>query len=385
MSAPLAVVVGFAGKWPLAGLMLYNLHYLAGLAELGYEVHYVERQNGPDDYYDPRTDELTADFTEGFASLEAVLPTVGIGTDRFSLIDLEGTCHGADWGALNAALDRAQFVLTLADSTWFDELNRCPRRAFVDGDPLFTQAAMLADDPSHRALENYDVLFTYGTRMGESGCKVPDAGRRWIPTRPVVSTRLWDAVPLASADQAPITTVMNWSASADVRLNGHVYGHKGRELERLIDLPTRTERQFLLAAGGPVPRERLAADGWDLANPLEVTGTLEAYRGFIADSYADLGVAKHAYVASSSGWFSDRSTCYLGSGRPVLHQETGFSDWLPTGEGVFAFSTADDVVQALELIDRDYERHARAARALAEEHFEARVVIADMLGEAGFA
>lgn len=384
MSAPLAVVVGFIGKWPLAGLMLYNLHYLAGLTELGYEVHYVERQNGPYDYYDPHTDELTADVSGGLASLEAVLPAVGIGPERFSLIDLEGECYGAGWEALNAALDRAQFVLTLADSTWFEELGRCARRAFVDGDPLFTQAGMLADDPGSRVLEHYDVLFTYGTRIGESGCEVPAAGRRWIPTRPVVATSLWEASPLAATvEEAPVTTVMNWSASDDVRLNGSVYGHKGRELERLIDLPARTGRRFLLAAGGPAPRERLRAEGWEISNPLEVTGTLAAYRAFIADSYADLGIAKHAYVASSSGWFSDRSTCYLGSGRPVLHQETGFSDWLPTGEGVFAFSSADDVAKALESIDRDYERHARAARAIAEEHFEARIVIAEMLDAGG--
>lgn len=382
MSAPLAVVVGFAGKWPLAGLMLYNLHYLAGLAELGYEVHYVERQNGPDDYYDPGSDELTADVAGGFASLGAVLPAVGIGSDRFSLIDLEGACHGADWETLNEALDRARFVLTLADSTWFDELERCPRRAFVDGDPVFTQAAMLEAEPGDCALEHYDVLFTYGTQIGEGGCGVPDAGRRWIPTRPVISTRLWEAIPPPS--RAPITTVMNWSASEDVRINGHVYGHKGRELERLIDLPALTGRHFVLAAGGPTPHERLRAEGWDLENPLEVTGTLEAYRDFIAGSYADLGIAKHAYVASASGWFSDRSTCYLASGRPVLHQETGFSEWLPTGEGVFAFSSAEDIVEALEQIDRDYGRHARAARAIAEEHFEARKVIARMLDEAGF-
>jgi hypothetical protein len=386
MSAPSAVVVGFAGKWPLAGLVLYNLHYLVGLAELGYEVHYVERQNGPDDYYDPRTDEPTADVTHALASLETVLPAVGIGPDRFSLVDLEGRCHGAGWEALEDALDQARFVLTLADLTWFDQLDRCPRRAFVDGDPVFTQAAMLGDDPGGRAPERYDVLFTYGTRMGEPGCEVPDAGRRWIPTRPVVATRLWEARPPHGAGRgAPITTVMNWSASADVRLDGHVYGHKGRELERLIDLPARTGRRFVLAAGGPTPRERLRADGWELENPLEVSGTLEAYRDFIAASYADLGIAKHAYVASASGWFSDRSTCYLGSGRPVLHQETGFSEWLPTGEGVFAFSTADDVVEALEEIDRDYERHARAARAIAEEHFEARTVIARMLEEGGLA
>lgn len=385
MSAPLAVVVGFAGKWPLAGLMLYNLHYLAGLAELGYEVHYVERQNGPDDYYDPRTDELTADVSYGLASLEAVLPTVGIGPGRFSLIDVEGRCHGAGWEVLEDALDRARFVLTLADSTWFDQLERCPRRAFVDGDPIFTQAAMLAGEPGGEAVERYDVLFTYGTRIGQSGCGVPDAGRSWIPTRPVVATGLWDATPARPPQRAPVTTVMNWSASADVRVNGHVYGHKGRELERVIDLPGRSGRRFLLAAGGPAPRERLREDGWELANPLEVTGTLAAYRDFIAASYADLGVAKHAYVASASGWFSDRSTCYLGSGRPVLHQETGFSEWLPTGEGVFAFSSGEDVVEALGRIDRDYERHARAARTIAEEHFEARTVIARMLEEADLA
>jgi Glycosyl transferases group 1 len=384
MSAPLVVAVGFVGKLPLAGMMLYNLHYLAGLAELGYEVHYVERQNGPE-YYDPRLNAMTEDVAGGLETLAAVLPRVGIGPGRFSLVDEGGECHGAGWEALNDALDRARFVLTIADTTWFDQLERCPRRLFVDGDPLFTQAGMVNGDPDSLALERYDVLYTYCTRMGESGCTVPEAGRDWIPTRPVVATSLWDVGPPSGNGAAPVTTVMNWSAGADVRLGGQVYGHKGRELERLIDLPAHTDRPFLLAAGGPAPRDHLQAEGWQLANPLEVTGSFDAYRDFIAGSYADLGIAKHAYVASGSGWFSDRSTCYLGSGRPVLHQETGFSEWLPTGEGVFAFSSAEDVVEALERIDRDYERHARAARAIAEEHFEARTVIAQMLDEAGLA
>jgi len=384
MSAPLAVVAGFVGKLPLAGMMLYNIHYLAGLAELGYEVHYVEHQNGAE-YYNPRIDAMTEDVAGGLETLANVLPMAGIGPGRFSLVDQESHCHGAGWDALNEALDRAKFVLAIADETWFDELERCPRRAFIDGDPLFTQAAMLSHDPDSSVLEHYDVLFTYCTRMGMSGCDVPDAGRQWIATRPVVATRLWEAGPVGMDGNAPVTTVMNWAAGADVRLNGTVYGHKGRELERLIDLPAHTERRFVLAAGGPAPREHLQAEGWELANPLDVTGTLDAYRAFIAGSYADLGIAKHAYVASSSGWFSDRSTCYLGSGRPVLHQETGFSDWLPTGEGVFAFSSVEDVIEALEEIDRDYPRHARAARAIAEEHFEARTVIERMLEEGGLA
>jgi hypothetical protein len=384
MSAPVAVAVGFVGKLPLAGMMLYNLHYLAGLAELGYEVHYVERQNGPE-YYDPRLNAMTEDVAGGLETLAAVLPRAGIAPGRFSLVGEDGQCHGAGWEALNDALDRARFVLTIADTTWFEQLERCPRRLFVDGDPLFTQAGMVNGDPDFLALEKYDTLYTYCTRMGKNGCAVPDAGREWIPTRPVVATGLWEAGSVSMDGGAPVTTVMNWSAGSDVRLGGEVYRHKGPELERLIDLPARTQRRFVLAAGGPAPRDHLQAEGWELANPLEVTGSLDAYGEFIAGSYADLGIAKHAYVASGSGWFSDRSTCYLGSGRPVLHQQTGFTEWLPTGEGVFAFSSADDAVEALELIEADYERHARAARALAEEHFEARTVIGRMLEEADLA
>jgi hypothetical protein len=168
---------------------------------------------------------------------------------------------------------------------------------------------------------------------------------------------------------------MNCRASADVRLNGHVYGHKGRERERLIDLPARTGRRFVLAPAGPVPRERLRADGWELANPLDVTGTLEAYR--------DSSPLPTPTSASRSTPTSPRrrggsaiAAPVTWDGRPVRPSGDRVQRLAPDREGVFAFSTADDVVEILELIDRDYGRHARAARAIAEEHFEARTVIA---------
>jgi hypothetical protein len=177
---------------------------------------------------------------------------------------------------------------------------------------------------------------------------------------------------------------MNWAAWQDITHEGVAYGHKNREFERFIDLPGQTAHRFVLAAGGPAPKERLRAHGWQLVNPLDKTDTIENYQTFIADSFADFGIAKHAYVASHSGWFSDRSTCYLAAGRPVLHQETGFSDWLPTGEGIFPFSTVDDVLVALEDLGANYEKHAEAARRIAEEHFEASTVIGQMLDESGF-
>jgi hypothetical protein len=372
--------VGFIGKLPVAGMSLYNLHYIGGLQELGYEVHYVERQNRPDECYNPVESIFSDDPVFALDYLRDLLPRYGISHKRFSFIDRQGCCHGSGWSALAEALDGAEFVLTLADRTWFDELERCPRRAFIDGDPLFTQVAMVT--AAAPELTHYDTLFSYGTRIGKADCTLPSAGRRWLPTRPVVQTRLWNSMPASTP--LPVTTVMNWAAWADVVYDGRTYGHKNREFEKFIGLPARTAQPFALAVGGPAPRERLKGFGWQLVDPLAVTGTIEAYQKFISGSRADFGIAKHAYVASRCGWFSDRSTCYLAAGRPVLHQETGITDWLPVGEGVFTFSTIEDVLTALRCLDLDYERNARAARRLAEEYFEASTVIDTMLNCAGY-
>ena len=379
----LAVVVGFVAKLPVAGMAMYNFHYIAGLRELGYDVHYVERLNVPDECYNPDRNESGDDPSYGLWWLRDCMERIPSVSTPWTLIDRAGRYHGSGKRDLQEALEKCDFVLTLADPTWFDDLERCSRRAFVDGDPLFTQAEMLEPGSvTASVLAKYPTLFTYWTRQHAGDTTVPRAERDWISTTPVVATNLWRECPPRPA--SPVTTVMNWAAWRDVEINGRSYGHKSREFERLIDLPALAGRQFVLAVGGPAPKARLESHGWKLTDPLQVTGTVAAYREFIDGSFADLGIAKHAYVASRSGWFSDRSLCYLASGRPVLHQDTGFTDWLPTGEGVFAFSGVDDIVAALHAIEQDYPRHARAARGIAEERFEARTVIGRMLDEAGF-
>lgn len=380
---PLAVVVGFIGKLPVAGMALYNLHYIVGLRELGYDVHYVERLNRPNEIYNPNTDSFCDDSAIAIRWLSECLAISGLAAIPWTFIDRDGEFNGVGRTQLVEDIRRADFVLTLADPTWFDELGDCPRRAFLDGDPLFTQAAMLdSDSQMSRATANYPTLFTYCTRMGKPDCTVPLVGRDWIGTRPVVSTSSWEAA--TPNNDGPITTVMNLGAWGEVKLDGRLYGHKSRELDRLIDLPARSGRELVLALGGPGSKARFGDAGWVLVDPLEVTGTIDDYRSFIRNSRADLGIAKHAYVASRCGWFSDRSTCYLASGRPVLHQDTGFTDWLSPGEGVLPFSSMDDLLLALDKLDSDYQQHARAARAIAEKHFEARIVIKHMLDEAGF-
>lgn len=378
------MVVGFIGKLPFAGMSLYNLHYIAGLQTLGYDVHYVERQNKPDEMYDPVADAMTDDPAHAIDYLGEVLPEFGIAPGRFSFIDRHDRCHGAGWSDLRAVLDSADFIMTLCEKAWCDEFARCPQRAFVDGDPLFTQAAMLQSDGDTAAvLANYDTLFTYGTRIGMKDCMVPAAGREWIATRPVTATRYWHVT--AASPSSPISGVSQWTGGSPVELDGRTYGYKNREFDRFIDLPQHTTQRFSLAVGGNgAPLTRLRELGWELVNPLEISGTIEAYQEFISASRADLGIAKHAFVASRSGWFSDRSTCYLAAGRPVLHQDTGFTDWLPSGSGVLPFSNMEDLLDALERLNSDYEAHALAARAIAEEYFEAATVIGRMLDDCGY-
>lgn len=362
---------------------MYNFHYVAGLKELGYDVHYIERVNAADECYDPVFNAFADDVSYGMRFLRHSMDSMEFIATPWTLIDRAGRCHGSTRDEMCTALDRAEFVLTLADPTWFEDLERCPRRAFLDGDPLFTQVRMLVpDSPTAIALANYPTLFTYWTRQNSPDTTVPAAGRAWISTTPVVATALWEAA--APRPNVPVTTIMNWSGFNDVTFGGRTYGKKDVEFERMIDLPSLTSHTFAIGVGGDTaPRERLRAHGWMLENPLIATGTISAYREFIANSYADFGIAKHAYVASRSGWFSDRSLCYLASGRPVLHQDTGFTDWLPTGEGVVAFSTVEEAAAGLRCLDDDYPRHVKAARGIAETHFEARKVIGQMLDDAG--
>jgi hypothetical protein len=379
----LAVIIGTIGKLPYAGMSLYWGHHIIGLHELGYDVHYAERVNAPLECHDPVRDVMTDDPSFAVSYLEEVLPRFGVQREQASFIDIEGNCHLSGWPTLISALERAAFVLVIGDPTWFAELELCANRAFVDCDPVFTQVSLATGDGIRgEAAARYTTLFTYGARIGAADCTIPDVGRTWIPARPVVATSAWSAQPPSSA--APVAALLHWAAGSDLEYDGLVYGHKNRQFQQYLELPHLREGRFVLALGGHAPRADLARAGWELVNPMEMTGTIPRYERFIADSRADLGISKHAYVVSRCGWFSDRSTCYLAAGRPVLHEDTGFTDWLPAGDGVLAFSGLDGLLQALERLDADYEHHARAARRMAEEHFEARVVIGQMLDEAGF-
>ncbi len=199
-----------------------------------------------------------------------------------------------------------------------------------------------------------------------------------MPTRQPVVLDLW---PVKAGDpSAPLTTVMNWSAYGDREHEGRVYGQKDREFEPFFSLPHETKDPLEIAINAPAAvRKRLADGGWSVTDPLKVTQNPSTYQHYLKCSRAEFSVAKHAYVSTRSGWFSERSAAYLASGRPVVVQDTGFSDFLPSGAGLLAYRTPDKAVAAIRHLKRDYEAHCWAARAVAKEFFDARRVLTDLL------
>jgi hypothetical protein len=271
----------------------------------------------------------------------------------------------------------------LTDSGLFE---RIPCRVYLDLDPGFNQL--------WHAVEGIDVRFdghthfvTVGCAIGTPQSDVPTCGRTWLPTLQPIVLSEWPMTP--GNPNAAWTTVGNWRGYGSIEYRGVVYGQRVHSFRRFMELPGRTRAQFRPAlAIHPAELKDLDvlhAHAWELADPAAVAGTPDTYREFIQHSKGELGIAKSGYVHSRCGWFSDRSVCYLASGRPVVAQDTGFGHYLPTGEGLFAFSTVDEAVDAIATASTDYDRHCRRAREIAEAHFRAEAVLGGLLERVGAA
>lgn len=259
-------------------------------------------------------------------------------------------------------------------------LEPIPVRAFLDLDPGFNQVWHATGEDM--GIDRHTHWVTVGQSLGRDDCPIPTCGRRWIPTLPPVALDHWPAATGAPEREA-FTTIGHWRSYGSIEHGGIRYGQRAHSLRELIQLPKVSPSRFQLALGIHPDEEQdlaaLRANGWGLLDPHVVAGTPETYAEFVRGSKAEISVAKSGYVASHSGWFSDRSACYLASGRPVIAQETGFSAFLPTGDGLLAFRTTDEAAEAVAEVESDWKGHGRAARMLAEEHLDAQKVLPQML------
>jgi hypothetical protein len=267
----------------------------------------------------------------------------------------------------------ADLFINLSGGSWFwrDEYAAIPHKIFIDSDPAFTQLAIAKAEPWYVAFfKRFDHLFTFGANIGTTASAIPTGEFNWHKTWQPITMADWAT---AAAPRDRFTTVMTWQIESFT----DVGGNKDQEFVKFIELPSKTTQRFELAINGP--QQLLRQYGWDTVEAMKVSRTPDGYRAFIHGSKAEFGVAKHTYVATRSGWFSDRTECYLASGRPALVQDTGWTAHLPAGDGLLAFSTLDDAIAGLDRINTDYERHARRARELADAHFDARVVLPRLL------
>lgn len=356
-----------AGDPAQGGATWAVLQYLLGLESLGHVVHLVEPVERLDRASVEYFDRLTAEFDI---------------RDRSALL-VEETHEtaGIPYKQIAEAAAGADLLLNISGMLRDPELTSPPAvRVFLDLDPAFNQLWHVGEGVD-MGLDLHNRFATIGLAIGALDCTVPTCGRSWITTAQPVFMPSWEAAKTIETDA--FTTVGNWRAYGSIEWNGVHYGQRAHSMRELFELPERTEERLAPALAihpeETPDLELLDRHGWELLDPARVAGTPGDYRNFVRGSKAELGIAKSGYVASRCGWFSDRSACYLASGRPVVTQETGFSAFLPSGDGLIGFSTVEEAREGIERVRLDYPAHARAGRALAEEWFDSAKVLPRLL------
>jgi len=365
---------GYLVRYPLGGMSWHHLQYLVGFQRLGHQVFYFEDYGWPSSCYDPVSNDMTSDPGYGIAYVQNLFQQHNL-ADRWCYLAEDGTTYGMPRQQLAQLLSQCDVYFNLSNINWIPELKECRRRALIDTDPVFTQ---IGAHGLGGPLSSYHALFTYGENVHRPGCSMPTGGAHWLPTRQPVVLELWPVE--RGHPSAPFTTIMNWSAYGEREYGGRIYGQKDREFKPFFSLPRDLGELMEIAINAPEAiREQLINGGWRLADPREVTRDPSTYQQYLKSSRAEFSVAKHAYVSTRCGWFSDRSSGYLAMGRPVIVQDTGFSDFLPCGAGLLAFRNPDEAIFSIRQLNDDYDSHCQAARAVAEVYFDSRRVLSNLL------
>ena len=380
------IVFGILFFYPLAGVTYQFLHYLIGLRRLGYDPYYVE--DSARWIYDPHLNDMAPDPAGNIAMVLPALEAHGFG-DRWCFRGCYegGGCHGLSEAQLAQLYGDADAFLNVTGAQEIrDEHRAIHRRIYVESDPFVAQVKVAKGDQGMiDLLAAHDTHFSFGENLGAPDCDTPIEKFRWLPTRQPVAVELWnDGLRLGGPTYTTITTWHN--KGKDIEWRGDKwYWTKDREFEQFLELPRlRPKLKFELATSVDEDvRSLLLQHGWNQTGSIEVSRDADAYKRYIQQSRGEFTVARDQYVRPNTGWFSDRTCCYLAAGRPVITQETGFSKFLPVGKGLFGFRTMEDILRAVDAIESDYAGNCRAARELAAEYFAAEKVVGSLMQRAG--
>jgi hypothetical protein len=391
MSRLRIIVAGMAAQYPVGGVAWDYLQYVIGLARLGHDIVYHE-----DTWcwpYHPRRRTMTDDPAYSAAYLrdffDRYAPELA---DRWHYLHLHETSCGMSRAAFDEFARSADLFINVSGASLFpDALSPHCLKVFIDSDPGYNQI-ILSERPSWSenverwcaGVHAHDRHFTYAENFGAADCPMPAAGIAWRKTRMPVVTDLWSPHRERITPASLWSTVMTWNVfKGKLEYRGIEYHGKAAEFAKIADLPRLTGRNFRIAVGGTeAPLAELAASGWTAEDGPSATLTPQDYQDYLAASRGEVSIAKQVYVALRTGWFSTRSACYLAASRPVVVQDTGFSNILPVGRGLHAFTTADEAAAAIEAVEGNYEAETKAARDIALAHFDAHSVLSRLIEDA---
>jgi len=378
------LVAGAIGQHPIggAGNAWAFVQYLLGLRRLGFDVVYVEHiaaDKCVGEAWEPSP--FAASANRRF--FRSVMDQIGFAGRCSLLLQDSNESEGLGLAKVEELARDADLLLNMSGRFHLASvLDAVRRRAYLDMDPGFVQVWQEQYGVDMN-LSRHDVHFSVGLNLGAADCPLPTCGIDWQPTLPPVVLDEWETTQPAGSS---FTTVADWRGYGAVEWNGRWYGQKSEEFLKLLDLPHRSAAPLEICLAihpDEEDRSRLLAHGWHLSEPSQQSATLDSYRDYIRRSRGEFTAVKHGYAAGNTGWFSDRSACYLAAGRPVIVQETGIRRFLPTGAGLLTFTTLDEAAAAIATVEADYPRHAAAALDLAREHLDSDRVLTRMLQRAG--
>ena len=389
MKSKRIVVMGFMGSCPIAGVIWQHIHYVVGLQRLGHDVYYIEDSARLP--YNPETFEVGNDFDYAARLLDRLSREFNF-RNRWSFCARylkNNPTAGFGLKKIRQLYREADAILNVCGTQEFNEdLLKSERILYIESDPAVEQIKIdQRVRPTIDYLRRHHALFTFGENVGTKIFPVPTHGFKWLPTRQPVVTDLWQTK-RGPGRAAVLTSVANWSTSGlkDVTWRGRKYlWSKSREFLRFVTAPKKSKEIFELATDikDTRTRKKFEDNDWRLVSPLQLSVDYWLYRDYIRASKGEFTVAKDQYVRLHTGWFSDRSACYLAAGRPVIIQETGFTRHYGGDRGLLAFRSVGEIVEAVKMVNADYATHSRAARAIAEEIFRAETVLHSLLERAG--
>lgn len=387
------IVLGFMGGCPIAGVIWQHIHYIVGLQRLGHDVYYVEDTSRFP--YNPSNFDISDDYSYAAQTLTTLAKEHGF-EGRWAYcaryretFEMAGMQHE---DLLQLYRDSDAALNICGSHNLNEDLALIPNLIYVESDPGVEQIKVDQNNETTISfLKSHKHLFTFGENIGSETFPIPTHGLTWLPTRQPVVTELWSPHPeiIPPATEALYTSICNWSTSGKkdiVWRDSNYLWSKSLEFLKFVEAPKKSSEMFELATDIKEPNEQqlFEKNNWRLILPHDLSTYWNQYRDYIINSKGEFTCAKDQYVRLHTGWFSDRSACYLAAGRPVITQETGFSKFYgEKKEGLIGFSTMEEIIEAARSIRADYKKHSRAALEIAREFFEAEKVLKSLLERAG--